>query len=128
MKNIFRIELKRLLMSKLTVAVAVVVSIYSYYVMQQDIILGVDGTAPYSGLSCATYAKCVLPVLLAGMLLLVSKPFSKQERKVLVLFDAMNVDRKKYFCVRCSVIAIACSLICLIPVICALVTYCGIFV
>lgn len=127
MKNIFKIELKRLLMSKLSIAVATVVGIYSYYVMQQDIILGVDGTAPYSGLSCATYAKCVLPVLVAGMLLLIAKPFGKQERKVLALFDATGVERKKYFCVRSSVIIIVCSLLCMIPVICAVVTYCRVF-
>lgn len=115
MKNIFLIELKRLITNKMTIALIAIVTIYSYYILEQDIILGVNGTAPYSSLSIRTYLIKLTPLLILGLLLLISSLYSKRAKKVFVLFNATKVNRKKYFCIRYLVITLVFICICLIP-------------
>lgn len=115
MKNIFFIELKRLIKSKMTIAIMATVSIYSYYIMHSEIILGVEGTAPYSPLSFGTYIKAIAPLLIIGLLLLITTLHTKKARNVKVLFNATQVDQKQYLIIRYLVIGLVFAVICFEP-------------
>lgn len=127
MKNIFQMELKRLLINKLTIALFAIVSIYSYYIMHQEIILGVEGTAPYSKLSFETYIRAIAPLLVIGLLLLVTTLYSKQSKNAKVLFDATQMNKKLYLCIRYFAIILVFAIICLEPLAYAFVVYYRLF-
>lgn len=115
MKKIFLIELKRLLTNKMTIAFIAIVTIYSYYILEQDIILGVNGTVPYSSLSIKTYIIKLAPLLILGLLLFISSLYSKHTKQVFVLFHATGMNQKKYICIRYLVITLVFICICIIP-------------
>lgn len=127
MKNIFFIELNRLIKNKMTIAIMAIVSIYSYYIMHNEIILGVEGTAPYSPLSFGTYIKAIAPLLILGLFLLITTLYTKKTRSVKILFNATQVDQRKYQIVRYLAIGLVFAVICLEPIVYAGFVYYKLF-
>ena len=68
MGKIFGYELRRLLGNKFSAGLAVLTLAYSYWVMNEEVILGIANTAPFSPWSFGVYLGRVMPVLAAALL------------------------------------------------------------
>lgn len=112
----FKYELRRLLVNPFFFGLIVVTALYSYRIMEGDIILGVANTAPFSGWSYGTYMAKLLPILLISLLFFISFfLYSGKERAVQVLTDATSVNTLKFRLLRYGAIVIAFVLITLVP-------------
>lgn len=116
MAKIFRYELKRLLCSKLTIGLLVVIGFYSHWLMNGEVILGIANTAPFSPWSFGYYLAKLLPPLMLALLFFISFLYSKKEKEVAVLTSATGVKPSKYRMVRYAAIGTAALLITAVPI------------
>lgn len=117
MAKIFGYELKRLLLNRFTIGLAVVIGFYSYWVMQGEIIMGIANTAPFSPWSFGVYMARIMPLLLVALLFFISFLYSGEIKAFHVLTDATATRESDYRFVRYGAIAVAFLLVSLIPVI-----------
>lgn len=127
MAKIFRYELKRLLCSKLTIGLLVVIGFYSHWLMNGEVILGIANTAPFSPWSFGYYLAKILPLLMLALLFFISFLYSKKEKEVEVLTSATSVKPPNYRMVRYAAIAAAALLITAVPIIYAIGFYSIVF-
>jgi len=125
--KIFKYELKRLLLSKLYIALLIVNGIFAWYVLSADIIMGVAFTAPFSMWSFGGFMAAVMPMGILTMLFLMSFYYSTNERLVEELTTATPAPKLKYMLVRNGVVALGFLVICLMAVALSVYFYVSIF-
>lgn len=106
MNKVFRYELHRLLLNKFFLGLLAITMLYSYFVMDSEIVLGVANTAPFSCWSYGTFLTYVLPLLLITMLFFTTFLYSQKEKKVQTITDTTPADPAKYRLVRCASIIV----------------------
>jgi len=114
--KIFKYELKRLLLSKLFIALIFVNALFAWYVLNADTIIGVAFTAPFSVWSFGAYLAGVMPMFIMTTMFMLSFYFSNKEEQVAVLTSATPVDALKYMLVRGAVVVLCFLLLCLIAI------------
>ena len=127
MSKVFGYELRRLLLNKFFFGLLAVTMLYSYLVMDSEIILGVANTAPFSGWSYGVFLASVLPLLLITLLFFVSFLYSQNERKVRTITDTTPADPAQYRLVRCASILVGFLIISLAVIAVGLIFYAVIF-
>lgn len=100
MKKIFYYELKRLLYQRFFLALFLLVLIYSWNVMETEILLGVANTAPFSGWSYGVFAARVAPLLLIGLLFFLTIRHHPQAQKTELLISATPVSPVRLALIR----------------------------
>lgn len=121
--TVFLIELRRLAVNRLYAALLALLLLFGHHVMHTSIILGIDGTAPFSALSFGTYLLVLLPLFALLAVLLTAQFFSPTARGVRALTQAAPYPPA---CLRASrALAAACALLLgmLVPVVYALGFY-----
>ena len=114
--KIFSYELRRLLANRFTLGLALITAFYSYWIMNQEIILGVANTAPWSPWSFGVYMARVMPLLLTALLFFISFHTSGQARAVGTLTSAAAIPPARFRLIRMGAILTAFLLLTVIPV------------
>ena len=127
MGKIFGYELRRLLGNKFSAGLAVLTLAYSYWVMNEEVILGIANTAPFSPWSFGVYLGRVMPVLSAALLFFLSFYHSPEAERVRPLFDAAMTAPGAYRAACCGACAAAFGVMALIPVLYAGIFYGAVF-
>ena len=127
MTKIYKYELHRLLLNKFFAGLLVVTMIFSYLVMDSEIVLGVANTAPFSGWSFGAFLVAVLPVLLVTLLFFITFLYSPNEKKVRAITDSSPISPKKYALIRCASIATGFVFISLAAIVVSLIFYTVLF-
>ena len=122
MGKIFGYELRRLLGNKFSAGLAVLTLAYSYWVMNEEVILGIASTAPFSPWSFGVYLGRVMPVLAAALLFFLSFYHSPEAERVRPLFDAAMTAPEAYRAACCGACAAAFGIMALVPIL-----YAGVF-
>ena len=122
MGKIFGYELRRLLGNKFSAGLAVLTLAYSYWVMNEEVILGIANTAPFSPWSFGVYLGRVMPVLAAALLFFLSFYHSPEAERVRPLFDAAMTAPGVYWAACCGACAAAFGIMALVPIL-----YAGVF-
>lgn len=123
MGKIFGYELRRLLGNKFSAGLAVLTLAYSYWVMNEEVILGVANTAPFSPWSFGVYLGRLLPLLWVGALFFLTFFTSARERRAAVLTAATPADPRRYALTRCAAALVGTALLCLAVLALAAVCY-----
>ena len=105
MSRIFWYELKRLIFNRLFLALLIITGLYSYLILEKEIILGIAFTAPFSPWSFASYLANILPLLMITLLFFTTFMYSNHEKQVRQLTFATPVDPFKLCLVKCASIA-----------------------
>ena len=127
MTKIFYYECRRLLGNKFTVGLLAIIGVYSYLVMQEEVVFGISHTAPFSPWSFGVYLARLQPLLLVSLLFFVSFLSSKQAQAIKPLLEAACLKPVHYRLIRCGAIAAAFLLLSLVPVAYALYFYGRVF-
>ena len=123
MGKLFKYELHRLLANKFFAGLLIITLLYSYFVLNGDVILGVSNTAPFSGWSYGWFLTQILPLLLVTVLFFVSFLFTNKEKQVQILVKATSVEYPRYMLFRCLAMVIGFLLISAAVVLCSIVFY-----
>ena len=127
MGRIFAYEIKRLILSKLFIALLIINGVFAWYVLSVEIIMGVAFTAPFSAWSFAAYMAAVMPFAVSTALLLMGFYFSKNELLAKQLTSATPINNLKYTLVRYGVIVIGFIIICLVAITLSVIFYSSLF-
>ena len=127
MVKIFMYELRRMLLSKLFVALAVINGVFAWYVLSSEIVAGVAFTAPFSVWSFGYYLATVMSMAMMTALFLLSNYYSKKERQVEVLTSATPVDAAKYILIRNAVVTLGFVLLCFVAIVLSVFFYASVF-
>ena len=114
--KVFLYELRRLLINKFTAGFVAMIGFYSYWIMQNETILGTANTAPFSSWSFGVYLTRVLQLMLAALLFFISFLYSKQAQAVNILIDVTSVKVVHYRFLRYGTVAAAFFFLTLIPI------------
>lgn len=112
MMKLLRYELRRLLLNKFFLGLAVVTGLYAWQVLSGDIIRGVAYTAPFSPWSFGAYLGKVQPLLLIGALFFVSFLYNAQARRIASVIQAAPIDPRALLMVRLSAMLVGCAVLC----------------
>lgn len=104
MIKIFYYELRRLLLNRFFAALLIITLYFSWRTLQDETILGVANTAPFSPWSIGSYLTHVLPLLIITLLFFISFLFSPQEKHVSVLTNATPTNPARYLLTRLTAI------------------------
>jgi ABC-2 type transport system permease protein len=114
--KLFKYELRRLLINKFFLGLLIVAALYSNYLLETVVILGVSNTAPFSGWSYGMFLAKVLPILLIALLFFISFLYSKEEKGISTLRNATSINLRALVLLRCSAMIIGFLLIAAIPI------------
>ncbi len=106
MLRLFYYECRRLMYNKFTVGLACVIALYSGLLLQEEIVLGIADTAPFSPWSFGFYLAKSMPLHFVALLFFLTFLSSKQEQSVRVLSRAACVDPVGYLRIRYGAIAL----------------------
>lgn len=120
-------ELRRLLLNKFFIALALITGFYGYSLLGGDIIMGVAGTAPFSGWSYGAFLAGIAPILMVTALFFVSHLYTPGEARTRTLTMATPVDPRACGLVKLAAIAVGSLLICGVAVSVSLVFYARVF-
>jgi len=127
LNKIFLYELKRLMLNKFFLALALITGLYSYMILSGEIIIGVAYTAPFSPWSYGAYLARVLPLLMVTLLFFITYMYSNQEKQVKQLTFTTPVDPYKYGVVKCAAMVAGFFAISLFVIIISMVFYAVLF-
>jgi len=117
----------KLLLNKFFIGLLAVTVLYSYLVMDSEIVLGVANTAPFSGWSYGAFLADVLPLLLITMLFFITFLYSQNEKKVQTITDATPVNPANYNLIRYASIMVGFLIISLAAIAVSFVFYAAVF-
>lgn len=107
MIKIYGYELRRLIVNKFFLGMLLVCLFVSWQILQNETILGVAHTAPFSPWSFGSYMSKVAPLLMVGLLFMLHTLFSQKAVRVSSLSAATPVNPSVYMLVKCAAIATA---------------------
>ena len=102
MLRIFSYELKRIIFNRMFFALLIITGIYSYMILEREIILGIAFTAPFSPWSFAAYLANVLPLLMICLLFFLTLMYSDNERRIRHLTFAASIEPFKLYFIKCA--------------------------
>ncbi len=127
MKRIYLYELKRLLWNKFFIGLLLVTLFYGGQVLQNETLLGVADTAPFSPWSFGAYLGCMLPLLWVGALFFLTFFTGAAQKRVAALTDATPAPPRRYDLARLAAAATGAALLSLAAVAAALFFYARMF-
>lgn len=127
MSRVFGYELRRLLINKFFLALALITGGYSYSLLGGDIVAGVAFTAPFSGWSYGAFLTGVAPILMVTVLFFISYLYAPVEKRTQALTMATPVNPRMYGLVKLAAVAAGALLICGVAVGVSLVFYAAVF-
>ena len=116
MTKIFKYELRRMLLSKFFLALVLINSVFAWYTLTTETVLGVAFTAPFSPWSFGAYLSGVMPIANLTALFLLSNYYSKNAKQVAILTSATPVDPVKYMLIQSGVVVLGFLLLCIVAV------------
>ena len=105
MKRIYLYELKRLLWNKFFIGLLLVTLFYGGQVLQNETLLGVADTAPFSPWSFGAYLGRMLPLLWVGALFFLTFFTGAAQKRVAALTDATPAPPRRYDLARLAAAA-----------------------
>ena len=127
MKRIYLYELKRLLWNKFFIGLLLVTLFYGGQVLQNETLLGVADTAPFSPWSFGAYLGRMLPLLWVGALFFLTFFTGAAQKRVAALTDATPAPPRRYDLARLAAAATGAALLSLAAVAEALFFYARMF-
>ena len=127
MKRIYLYELKRLLWNKFFIGLLLVTLFYGGQVLQNETLLGVADTAPFSPWSFGAYLGRMLPLLWVGALFFLTFFTGAAQKRVAALTDATPAPPRRYDLARLAAAATGAALLSLAAVAAALFFYARMF-
>lgn len=127
MKKVFYYELKRMLRNKLFFGMLVVNSLFAWFTLSFDIIMGTACTAPFSVWSYCVYLGRTLPLVMITVLLLLANYYSRKQKQVEVLTSATPISSFCQIMIRTLAAGICFLLIGLVVIMLALLFYVSFF-
>jgi len=121
--TVFFTELRRLAINRLYAALLALLTLYGRHIMRTRIVLGINGTAPYSALSFGVYLLCLLPLFALLLALLTARFLSPGARAVRVLTRATPCPPNRLRLSRALASLCALLIAVLVPVAYALAFY-----
>jgi hypothetical protein len=103
--KIFSYELKRTIFSKSYAFLALLIGIYSVYILKTSVLRGFADTAPFSEWSFMYYLFSIIPFLLTILLFYISRLFSPYEKNVMRITSSMPFSSSLYFFIKLIVAA-----------------------
>ncbi len=97
MNKIVFYEIRRLLLSKIYLALLFLTLVFSYYVLRNHTILGTAYTAPFSRWSYASFLSSVVPFLIVSIIFFCTYVFSKQELAVRTITLSTPLSMTTYY-------------------------------
>jgi hypothetical protein len=107
LNKILGYEIRRLLFSKIYLALLAITLLYAYSVLSSQTILGEAYTAPFSKWSYASFLCSVVPFLLVSLLFFCTYVYSKKELAVRTLTLTTPLTDARYYLYKVTAIALA---------------------
>lgn len=114
MTKVLFYELKRLLTSRLFIAMLVVNALFAWYILITEIIEGIAFTAPFSVWSCCVYIGKILPLSIITILLLQAGYYGKRQKYAEILIFATPMTHMQSVLIRTAVLGVCFLMICLV--------------
>ena len=127
MSVIFWYEFKRLICNRIFLALLLISVLYSYMILNREIILGIAFTAPFSSWSFGSYLSGIMPLLMITLLFFITFMYSDHEKRVRQLTFAAPLDTVKLLLVKCASIIAAFLVIALFVIVLAFIFYAVLF-
>lgn len=124
---VFRYEIKRILFSKEYLLLFTVTLVYAISLLRGLVLYGVNYTAPFSGLTYATYCSCLTPFLFILLLLLCARLFRSSERGAEAIIRATSMPFHIFRLIRYGAAMCAFLFAALLPVLACLIFYSTVF-
>jgi len=124
---VFRYEIKRIVFSKEYLLILTATLIYAISLLRGLVLYGVNYTAPFSGLTFATYCSCLTPFLFILLLLLCARFFRPSERGAEAIIRATCMPYHIFRLIRYSAAMCAFLFAALLPVSACLIFYRTVF-
>ncbi len=114
MTKVFFYELKRLITSRLFIAMLAVNAVFAWYILITEIIEGIAFTAPFSVWSCCVYIGKTLPLSIITILLLQAGYYGKRQKYAEILIFATPMTYIQSVLIRTAVLGVCFLMICLV--------------
>lgn len=116
MGNVFRYELRRMVCSKIFVGILAIILWFAWQTLNSQTIQGVAHTAPFSPWTFGSYINALLPLLSLSLVFFLWEVSSGRARRVELLADATQTERRKLLLIRGCAVAAAWLLLALAAV------------
>ena len=104
MNKIYKYELRRTILNKFYLVLLLVGGFYAKQILESEMIMGINHTAPFSLTSFIYFTKQLIPFAVVALLFLMRLLYTKKTQQMMILVGATQVDTKKYFAVKCGAV------------------------